>query len=219
MAMAACQTCLAFAPNDGTMAEVLSMGACAGFGAMARHLGRLTEGVSQALDTGQLGRGSLALLQPASPAISMTAAMQARPRSLCMHARMRLFELLVPGNSSAGVLACMHTCAFTNCLSRAPAQQEHTTQDGRGVDAPCSTRWGPEPTRCWRGQTSTRTSSTTTWAPPLASCSATARPCTGPSCRWPHPARSMHACVRSACQLHVPDARQIVVGICISGQS
>ena len=43
---------------------------------MVRHLARLTEGVASALDMRQLSRGQLALLQPASPAISMTAAMQ-----------------------------------------------------------------------------------------------------------------------------------------------
>ena len=45
---------------------------------MVRHLERLTEGVAFALDTNQLSRGSLALLQPGNPAISMTAAMQVR---------------------------------------------------------------------------------------------------------------------------------------------
>lgn len=43
---------------------------------MVRHLERLTEGVAFALDTDQLSRGSLALLHPSNPGISMTAAMQ-----------------------------------------------------------------------------------------------------------------------------------------------
>lgn len=43
---------------------------------MVRHLARLTEGVASALNMRQLSRGQLALLQPASPAIAMTAAMQ-----------------------------------------------------------------------------------------------------------------------------------------------
>ena len=47
-----------------------------GFGAMVRHLARLTEGIASALDMRQLSRSQLALLQPASPGISMTAAMQ-----------------------------------------------------------------------------------------------------------------------------------------------
>ena len=52
-------------------------GVChAGFGSMVRHLDRLTGGVTFALDTDQLSRGALALLQPRNPAISMTAAMQ-----------------------------------------------------------------------------------------------------------------------------------------------
>ncbi|KAK9844003.1 hypothetical protein WJX81_001672 [Elliptochloris bilobata] len=48
----------------------------AGFGAMARHLQRLTDGLECALDGGLVGRGALGLLQPRSPAISMTNAMQ-----------------------------------------------------------------------------------------------------------------------------------------------
>ena len=47
-----------------------------GFGAMARHLPRLTDGLERALDDGLVSRGALALLQPRSPAISMTNAMQ-----------------------------------------------------------------------------------------------------------------------------------------------
>ncbi|CAL8468518.1 g8058 [Coccomyxa elongata] len=48
----------------------------AGFGSMARHLPRLTEGLAFALESNQTSRGALELLQPKSPAISMTAAMQ-----------------------------------------------------------------------------------------------------------------------------------------------
>ena len=48
----------------------------AGFGAMARHLPRLTEGVVYALDHGMLSRSALSMLQPSSPAMDMTAAMQ-----------------------------------------------------------------------------------------------------------------------------------------------
>ena len=43
---------------------------------MARHLQRLTEGLERALDDGLVTRGALGLLQPRSPAISMTNAMQ-----------------------------------------------------------------------------------------------------------------------------------------------
>ena len=43
---------------------------------MARHLPRLTEEVVFALDRGQLSRGALSMLQPKSPAMDMTAAMQ-----------------------------------------------------------------------------------------------------------------------------------------------
>lgn len=43
---------------------------------MARHLPRLTDGLERALDGGLVGRRALGLLQPRSPAISMTNAMQ-----------------------------------------------------------------------------------------------------------------------------------------------
>ena len=43
---------------------------------MARHLQRLRVGIIDALDLGLLDKGSLQLLQPKSPAISLTAAMQ-----------------------------------------------------------------------------------------------------------------------------------------------
>ena len=43
---------------------------------MARHLPRLTEGLAFALENNQTSRAALELLQPKSPAISMTAAMQ-----------------------------------------------------------------------------------------------------------------------------------------------
>ena len=43
---------------------------------MARHLQRLTDGLERALDDGLVSRSALALLQPRSPAISMTNAMQ-----------------------------------------------------------------------------------------------------------------------------------------------
>jgi len=43
---------------------------------MARHLPRLTDGLERALDEGLVGRGALGLLQPRSPAISNTNAMQ-----------------------------------------------------------------------------------------------------------------------------------------------
>lgn len=46
---------------------------------MARHLPRLTDGLMGALNAGELSRSALALLQPKSPVISMTAAMQASP--------------------------------------------------------------------------------------------------------------------------------------------
>lgn len=48
----------------------------AGFGAIARHLRRLTNSVTTALELDDLSRHSMALLQPHSPAISITAAMQ-----------------------------------------------------------------------------------------------------------------------------------------------
>lgn len=48
----------------------------AGFGSMSRHLGRLSRGLQEALDLGLTDRNSLQMLQPRSPAISMTAAMQ-----------------------------------------------------------------------------------------------------------------------------------------------
>lgn len=43
-----------------------------GFGAMLRHLKRLTDGVHSALQTEKLDRGSLALLQPYQPSLSVT---------------------------------------------------------------------------------------------------------------------------------------------------
>ncbi len=43
---------------------------------LPRHLPRLTDGLERALDGGLVGRGALGLLQPRSPAISMTNAMQ-----------------------------------------------------------------------------------------------------------------------------------------------
>lgn len=43
---------------------------------MARHLARLRKGLEEALDLDALDRESLQLLQPRSPAINMTAAMQ-----------------------------------------------------------------------------------------------------------------------------------------------
>ncbi|KAL3150418.1 hypothetical protein ABBQ32_000255 [Trebouxia sp. C0010 RCD-2024] len=48
----------------------------AGFGAIARHLRRLTNGLEGALDAGVFSKQALQLLQPHSPAISITAAMQ-----------------------------------------------------------------------------------------------------------------------------------------------
>lgn len=43
---------------------------------MARHLTRLRNGLEEALELDLLDQGSLQLLQPKSPAINMTAAMQ-----------------------------------------------------------------------------------------------------------------------------------------------
>ena len=43
---------------------------------MARHLPRLTEGLTYVLDNGMFSRGALSMLQPKSPAMDMTAAMQ-----------------------------------------------------------------------------------------------------------------------------------------------
>ena len=43
---------------------------------MARHLPRLTDGLIFALDHGTLSRSALSMLQPSSPAMDMTAAMQ-----------------------------------------------------------------------------------------------------------------------------------------------
>ena len=43
---------------------------------MARHLARLRSGLEEALDLGLTDASSLQLLQPYSPAISLTAAMQ-----------------------------------------------------------------------------------------------------------------------------------------------
>ena len=48
----------------------------AGFGAMARHMSRLRMGLEEALSLDLLDQDSLQLLQPKSPAINMTAAMQ-----------------------------------------------------------------------------------------------------------------------------------------------
>ena len=48
----------------------------AGFGALARHLPRLTEGLMFVLDNKTFSRGALSMLQPKSPAMDMTAAMQ-----------------------------------------------------------------------------------------------------------------------------------------------
>ena len=48
----------------------------AGFGAIARHLKRLTSGLEGALDADVFSKWALQLLQPHSPAISITAAMQ-----------------------------------------------------------------------------------------------------------------------------------------------
>lgn len=48
----------------------------AGFGAMARHLRRLRIGLEEALELDLLDQASLSMLQPRSPAINMTAAMQ-----------------------------------------------------------------------------------------------------------------------------------------------
>ena len=50
---------------------------------MARHLPRLTEGVVYALDHGTLSRSALSMLQPSSPAMDMTAAMQVPAHSTC----------------------------------------------------------------------------------------------------------------------------------------
>ena len=49
---------------------------------MARHLPRLTEGIIFALDRGQLSRAALSMLQPKSPAMAMTAAMQVLPPAI-----------------------------------------------------------------------------------------------------------------------------------------
>ena len=43
---------------------------------MARHLSRLRRGITEALELGLLDKSSLKLLQPSSPAINLTAAMQ-----------------------------------------------------------------------------------------------------------------------------------------------
>ena len=51
-------------------------GFSAGFGAIARHLKRLTLGLGDALDADVTSKRALQLLQPHSPAISITAAMQ-----------------------------------------------------------------------------------------------------------------------------------------------
>ena len=48
----------------------------AGFGAMARHLPRLRKGLQEALELDLLDKNSLQMLQPRSPAINLTAAMQ-----------------------------------------------------------------------------------------------------------------------------------------------
>ena len=73
---------------------------------MARHLQRLTDGLERALDDGLISRGALALLQPRSPAISMTNAMQQtmgtrahqvpllQPCPQCHHVGMRESRLL-----------------------------------------------------------------------------------------------------------------------------
>jgi hypothetical protein len=47
-----------------------------GFGAMAQHITPLSGGLQDALDLGLTDRSSLQMLQPRSPAISLTAAMQ-----------------------------------------------------------------------------------------------------------------------------------------------
>lgn len=48
----------------------------AGFGSLARHLKRLTEGLDAAMAAGRLSAGDLYALQPYSPVISLTGAMQ-----------------------------------------------------------------------------------------------------------------------------------------------
>lgn len=48
----------------------------AGFGSLARHLKRLTHGLSAAMAAGRLSPGDLYALQPYSPVISLTGAMQ-----------------------------------------------------------------------------------------------------------------------------------------------
>ncbi len=71
-------------PLDGDApGDSVCMLRCAGFGSMARHLPRLTEGLAFALESNQTSRGALELLQPKSPAISMTAAMQVILMTLC----------------------------------------------------------------------------------------------------------------------------------------
>lgn len=74
----------------------------AGFGAMARHLPRLTDGLIFALDHGILSRSALSMLQPSSPSMDMTAAMQVvhlRPHQMHYNA---WYGLVM----AAGVVAC-----------------------------------------------------------------------------------------------------------------
>ena len=71
---------------------------------MARHLRRLRIGLEEALDLDLLDQGSLQMLQPRSPAISMTAAMQ-----FSMGTRTGAFfpQAVLPKKSAAG--SCMAT--------------------------------------------------------------------------------------------------------------
>ena len=85
---------------------------------MARHLQRLTDGLERALDDGLISRGALALLQPRSPAISMTNAMQQtmgtrahqvpHPQSCpqCNHVAVCEFGLLFASTKTCGE-ACL----------------------------------------------------------------------------------------------------------------
>ena len=59
-----------------TMRQASCTTFAAGFGAIARHLRRLTHGIDDALTAGVMSKDALQLLQPHSPAISITAAMQ-----------------------------------------------------------------------------------------------------------------------------------------------
>ncbi len=80
-ALFGCFPCYRQSPLKPTWHRILPIGdssgsqsplSFGGFGAMVRHLARLTGGIHEALQTDQLDRGALALLQPYQPNLAVT---------------------------------------------------------------------------------------------------------------------------------------------------